>query len=71
MSVPDFTGDVQPGARLVGPRPAAGLRGVGGDRDRRVRGRRRCSTRSTTRAGLLFLDRVAGPHGIHPRRTYR
>ena len=21
--------------------------------------------------GLLFLDRVAGPHGIHPRRTYR
>ena len=21
-------------------------------------------------AGLLFLDRVAGPGGIHPRRTY-
>jgi len=20
--------------------------------------------------GLLFLDRVSGPHGIHPRRSY-
>ena len=20
--------------------------------------------------GLLFLDRVAGPHAVHPRRTY-
>ena len=20
--------------------------------------------------GLLFLDRVSGPHGLHPRRSY-
>ncbi|TXH51125.1 MAG: peptide deformylase [Burkholderiaceae bacterium] len=70
MSVPDFTGDVRRATRVVmtGELPGTAQ-----------------TVRITTDAfearalqheldhidGLLFLDRVAGPHGIHPRQTYR
>ena len=70
MSVPDLTGDVKRAGRLV-------VRGV-------VPGTGAELTVTTdafeARAyqheidhcdGLLFLDRVAGAHAVHPRRTYR
>jgi peptide deformylase len=69
MSVPDFTGDVRRASRLtvVGQLPVTGE-----------------EVTITTDAfearalqheidhldGLLFLDRVAGAHAIHPRTTY-
>ena len=69
LSVPDFTGDVKRASRLVvqGRLPGSGQ-----------------EVRLTTNAfearalqheidhcaGLLFLDRVAGAHAIHPRKTY-
>ena len=69
MSVPDFTGDVRRASRLtvVGQLPGTGE-----------------EVTLTTDAfearalqheidhldGLLFLDRVAGAHAIHPRTTY-
>ena len=69
MSVPDFTGDVKRAARLVvrGQLPVSGewvtlatdafeARALQHEIDH-------C-------AGLLFLDRVAGAHAIHPRKTY-
>jgi peptide deformylase len=70
MSVPDLTGDVKRAGRLV-------VRGL-------VPGTGEELTVTTdafeARAyqheidhcdGLLFLDRVAGAHAVHPRRTYR
>jgi peptide deformylase len=70
MSVPDFTGDVRRATRVV----MAGVLPVTGE-----------SVQITTDAfearalqheldhidGFLFLDRVAGPHSIHPRQTYQ
>ncbi len=69
MSVPDFTGDVKRAARLVvrGFLPGTGeeitiatdafeARALQHEIDH-------CQ-------GLLFLDRVAGAHAIHPRQTY-
>lgn len=69
MSVPDLTGDVKRATRLV-------LSGV-------VPGTGEALTVETdafeARAfqhevdhldGLLFLDRVAGAHAVHPRRVY-
>ena len=69
MSVPDFTGEVARARRLV-------VRG-------QLPSHRRVGELTTDAfeavalqheidhtAGLLFLDRVRGPHGIHPRRTY-
>lgn len=69
MSVPDFTGDVKRATRLVvrGQLPGTGeaveltadafeARALQHELDH-------C-------AGFLFLDRVAGAHGIHPRKTY-
>jgi peptide deformylase len=69
MSVPDFTGDVRRATRMTvtGALPGSGL-----------------EVTLTTDAfearalqheidhldGLLFLDRVAGAHAIHPRPTY-
>jgi peptide deformylase len=69
LSVPDFTGDVKRATRLVvhGRLPGTGR-----------------EVRLTTNAfearalqheidhcdGLLFLDRAAGAHAIHPRKTY-
>jgi peptide deformylase len=69
MSVPDFTGDVRRATRLV---VTGRLPGTGDE------------VTITTDAfearaiqheldhldGLLFLDRVAGAHAIHPRTTY-
>ena len=70
MSVPDLTGDVKRATRLV-------VRG-------QLPGHRRDASTSTTDAfearalqheidhcaGLLFLDRVAGAHAVHARKTY-
>lgn len=69
MSVPDLTGDVKRATRLVvrGRLPGTGeevtltanafeARALQHEIDH-------CS-------GLLFLDRVAGAHAIHPRKTY-
>jgi peptide deformylase len=69
MSVPDFTGDVKRATRLVvrGQVPGTGetvtietdafeARALQHEIDH-------CS-------GLLFLDRVAGAHAVHPRQTY-
>ena len=69
MSVPDFTGDVKRASRVVvrGRLPGTGeavevvaeafeARALQHEIDH-------CD-------GLLFLDRVAGAHAIHPRKTY-
>ena len=69
LSVPDFTGDVKRASRLVvrGRLPGTG-------REVRV-----AANAFEARAlqheidhcdGLLFLDRVAGAHAIHHRKTY-
>ena len=70
MSVPDFTGDVSRARRLVvrGQLPGSGeWVEIATDGFEAVAVQHEID--HTT--GLLFLDRVAGPHGIHPRRTYR
>jgi peptide deformylase len=69
LSVPDFTGDVKRAARLVvhGQLPGTG-------REVRVTANafeaRALQHEIDHCAGLLFLDRVAGAHAIHPRKTY-
>jgi len=69
MSVPDFTGDVARGRRLVvrGQLPLTG-RWVEITTDGFEAVALQHEIDHTE--GLLFLDRVTGPHGIHPRRTY-
>ena len=69
MSVPDFTGDVARGRRLVvsGQLPLTGLWvEVVTDGFEAVALQHEIDHTN----GLLFLDRVSGPHGVHPRRTY-
>jgi peptide deformylase len=69
MSVPDFTGDVARARRLVvrGQLPVtAEWVEIATDAFEAVALQHEIDH---TR-GLLFLDRVAGPHAIHPRRTY-
>ena len=69
MSVPDFTGDVARGRRLVvsGQLPLSGeWVEVVTDGFEAVALQHEIDHTN----GLLFLDRVSGPHGIHPRRTY-
>jgi peptide deformylase len=69
MSVPDFTGDVKRASRVVvdGWLPAT---------RQRVRVTANAFEARALQheidhcAGLLFLDRVAGAHAIHPRKTY-
>ncbi|MFL6004571.1 MAG: peptide deformylase [Nocardioides sp.] len=69
LSVPDFTGDVKRAARLVvrGRLPGTG-------REVRVAAHafeaRALQHEIDHCGGLLFLDRVAGAHAIHPRKTY-
>ena len=69
MSVPDFTGDVKRATRLVveGRLPGTG-------REVRVTANafeaRALQHEIDHCDGLLFLDRVAGAHAIHPRKTY-
>jgi len=69
MSVPDFTGDVARGQRLVvaGQLPLTG-RWVEVITDGFEAVALQHEIDHTN--GLLFLDRVSGPHGIHPRRSY-
>jgi len=69
MSVPDLTGDVKRAARVVvsGELPGSGttvtLRADAFEARALQHEIDHCS-------GLLFLDRVAGAHAVHPRRTY-
>jgi peptide deformylase len=69
MSVPDFTGDVARGRRLVvrGQLPlTAEWVEIATDAFEAVALQHEIDHTN----GLLFLDRVTGPHGIHPRRSY-
>ncbi|MHB8680880.1 MAG: peptide deformylase [Acidimicrobiales bacterium] len=69
MSVPDLTGDVARATRLV----VAGL-GMDGERlELEVDGfeARAVQHEMDHLDGLVFLDRVAGPHSVFPRKVYR
>jgi peptide deformylase len=69
LSVPDFTGDVARARRLVvrGQLPLTGeWVEITTDGFEAVAVQHEVDHTD----GLLFLDRVSGPHGIHPRRTY-
>ena len=69
MSVPEFTGDIARARRLVvrGQLPLTGeWVEITTDGFEAVA----LQHEIDHTAGLLFLDRVSGPHGIHPRRTY-
>ncbi|MEO8518173.1 MAG: peptide deformylase [Dermatophilaceae bacterium] len=69
MSVPDFTGDVARARRLVvrGQLPVTGQWvEITTDGFEAVALQHEIDHTD----GLIFLDRVSGPHGIHPRRTY-
>lgn len=69
MSVPDFTGDVARARRLVvrGQLPLTGeWVEISTDGFEAVALQHEIDHTN----GLLFLDRVSGPHGIHPRRSY-
>ncbi len=69
MSVPDFTGDVARARRLTvrGQLPATGA-WVQLETDGFEAVALQHEIDHTN--GLVFLDRVAGPHAVHPRRTY-
>ncbi|MCX6400918.1 MAG: peptide deformylase [Propionibacteriales bacterium] len=69
MSVPDFTGDVKRGSRLVvrGQLPATGEEVVFATDAFEARALQHEIDHTD---GLLFLDRVAGAHAIYPRQTY-
>lgn len=69
MSVPDLTGDVKRATRLVvrGFLPGTGEE-VEVDAD--AFEARALQHEIDHCEGLLFLDRVAGAHAIHPRKTY-
>ena len=69
MSVPDFTGDVARDRRLVvrGQLPVTG-EWVTIETDGFEAVALQHEIDHTD--GLVFLDRVAGPHAVHPRRTY-
>jgi peptide deformylase len=69
MSVPDLTGDVKRAARLVvrGWLPGTGEEVVVSTDAFEARA---LAHEIDHCAGLLFLDRVAGAHAVHPRRTY-
>ncbi len=70
MSVPDLTGDVVRARRLVvrGQLPGTGeVVSLETDAFEAVAVQHEVDHTD----GLLFLDRVAGPHAVHRRRTYR
>jgi peptide deformylase len=69
MSVPDFTGDVKRATRVVvrGQEPGSGA-GITIETD--AFEARALQHEIDHCDGLLFLDRVAGAHAIHPRKTY-
>lgn len=69
MSVPDFTGDVARARRLTvrGQLPVTGeWVTLSTDAFEAVALQHEIDHTD----GLVFLDRVAGPHAVHPRRTY-
>jgi peptide deformylase len=69
LSVPDFTGDVKRASRLV----VDGWLPGSGERVRITANAfeaRALQHEIDHCAGLLFLDRVAGAHAVHPRKTY-
>ncbi len=70
MSVPDLTGDVTRARRLVvrGQLPGTGeVVSLETDAFEAVAVQHELDHTD----GLLFHDRVAGPHAVHRRRTYR
>ena len=69
MSVPDFTGDVGRARRLTvrGQLPITGeWVTIETDAFEAVAFQHEIDHTN----GMIFLDRVAGPHAVHPRRTY-
>lgn len=69
MSVPDFTGDVKRATRVVvsGQLPVTGAQvEISADAFEA----RALQHEIDHCDGLLFLDRAAGAHAIHPRKTY-
>jgi peptide deformylase len=68
MSVPDLTGDVKRAGRVVvvGELPGGGEEEITTDAFEA----RALQHEIDHCAGLLFLDRVAGAHAIHPRKVY-
>jgi peptide deformylase len=70
MSVPDLTCDVKRAGRIT---VAGQLPGTGEDVTVSTEGfeARAVQHEVDHCAGLLFLDRVAGAHAIHPRKVYR
>jgi peptide deformylase len=70
MSVPDFTGDVRRATRLT----VSGLLPVTGEPVTLVTDAfeaRALQHEIDHLDGMLFLDRVAGAHAVHPRTTYQ
>jgi peptide deformylase len=69
MSVPDLTGDVARATRLT-------VTGLGVDGERQTLAVDAFEARAVLHEidhldGLVFLDRVVGPHAVFPRKTYR
>ena len=69
MSVPDFTGDVKRATRVV---VRGALPGTGKEVELLADAfeARALQHEIDHCAGLLFLDRVAGAHAVHPRKRY-
>ena len=69
MSVPDLTGDVKRASRLVvrGQEPGTGAEIV---IETEAFEARALQHEIDHCEGLLFIDRVAGAHALHPRKTY-
>lgn len=69
MSVPDFTGDVKRASRLVvrGQLPGTG---EAVELTANAFEARALQHEIDHTDGLLFLDRVAGAHAVHARKTY-
>ncbi len=69
MSVPDLTGDVKRGSRVL---VRGQLPGTGEEIEVRTDGfEARCLQHEIDHCdGLLFLDRVAGAHAVYARQTY-
>jgi peptide deformylase len=74
MSVPDLTGDVRRATRLVvrGALPGGALPGGGGEVEVTAEAfeARALQHEIDHCLGALFLDRVAGAHAVHARKTY-
>lgn len=70
MSVPDFTGDVARARRLT-VRAQLAVTGEWVQIETDAFEAVAMQHEIDHTQGLIFLDRVSGPHGVHPRRTYR